>query len=192
MPATGLARVLPRYLPDDVWLVDAREAAPTFDARRAALRRWYRYAIWRDGVPEPGWQGRCLAFEAPLDVRGMRVAAAGLVGTLDAASLVGNWGRDARPGRSTRRTVYVADWLERSDQPLLTFEVCANAFLRQMVRTLVGSLIWVGQGRWTPEQFAAALASLDRRAAGPTAPAHGLTLTRIEYRSPDDANPENL
>jgi tRNA pseudouridine38-40 synthase len=64
---------------------------------------------------------------------------------------------------------------------LLVFEICADAFLRQMVRTIVGSLLWVGEGRWAPEQVAAALQATDRRAAGPTAPAHGLTLQRIDY-----------
>jgi tRNA pseudouridine38-40 synthase len=82
--------------------------------------------------------------------------------------------------RSTERTVFAADWLEVSPA-LLVFEICADAYLKQMVRTIVGSLLWVGRGRWTPDDFARALASQDRRAAGPNAPALGLTLYRIEY-----------
>jgi tRNA pseudouridine38-40 synthase len=81
---------------------------------------------------------------------------------------------------STVRTVFVADWLEVS-AALLLFEICADAFLKQMVRTIVGSLMWVGSGHWTTEQFATAVSSADRRAAGPNAPAVGLTLHRIEY-----------
>ena len=88
-----------------------------------------------------------------------------------------------RPRREkyfTERTVFAADWLQVS-AALLIFEICADAYLKQMVRTIVGSLIWVGTARWTPEQFAAALNSADRRAAGPNAPAEGLSLHRVEY-----------
>jgi len=81
---------------------------------------------------------------------------------------------------STTRTVFAADWLEVG-HALLSFEICADAFLKQMVRAIVGSLLWVGGGRWTPTDFATALAATDRRAAGPNAPAVGLTLHHIEY-----------
>ena len=81
---------------------------------------------------------------------------------------------------STIRTVYAADWLQVSPS-LLLFEICADAYLKQMVRTIVGSLLWVGTGRWTPEQFEDALHTSDRRAAGPNAPAAGLSLWRIDY-----------
>jgi len=83
-------------------------------------------------------------------------------------------------GQTTTRTVFAADWLD-VNAALLVFEICADAFLKQMVRTIVGSLVWVGTGRWTAEQFASAVASADRRAAGPNAPAVGLSLHRIDY-----------
>jgi tRNA pseudouridine38-40 synthase len=76
--------------------------------------------------------------------------------------------------------VFAADWREVT-RDLLVFEICADAFLKQMVRGIVGGLLWVGSGRWLPDDFAAALASGDRRAAGPNAPAVGLTLHRIDY-----------
>jgi tRNA pseudouridine38-40 synthase len=110
----------------------------------------------------------------------MRCASRLLLGRRNMAALLGGWGRDARPRRSTVRTVFAADWLEVAEGPLL-FEVCADAFLRQMVRAMVGSLVWVGEGRWTPNQLAATLLAADRRAAGPAAPAIGLTLWKIEY-----------
>jgi tRNA pseudouridine38-40 synthase len=99
-----------------------------------------------------------------------------LIGRHDFASLV------TRPAvrPSTERTVFAADWLEVSPS-LVLFEICADAYLKQMVRTIVGSLLWVGLGRWRPDQFAAALNAADRRAAGPNAPALGLTLHRIDY-----------
>ena len=106
----------------------------------------------------------------------MRDASRALLGRHDFASLV------TRPSRrtSTTRTVFAADWLEVSPS-LLIFEICADAFLKQMVRAIVGSLLWVGAGRWSPPDFAAALAATDRRAAGPNAPAVGLTLHHVEY-----------
>ena len=180
IPAEGLRRVLSVRLPDDVWILEAAEASAQFDARRCARRRWYRYAVCQGESPPTAWRGRCLIHAKPLDLAAMRYASRALLGRRDMAALVGGWGRDARPGRSTVRTVYAADWLEMTDE-LFLFEVCADAFLRQMVRTMVGSLLWVGQGRWTPSQFAAAIGMADRRAAGPTAPAVGLTLWKIEY-----------
>jgi tRNA pseudouridine38-40 synthase len=174
--ADGLRRVLERWLPDDVWIRDIADAPPHFDARRSAVRRWYRYAIWRTGAPSTAWQGRCLIDSQALDLTAMRRAAQALLGRHDFAAFAN------RPaaGQSTIRTVYAADWLQVS-QSLLIFEICADAYLKQMVRTIVGSLLWVGTGRWTAEQFENALNSEDRRAAGPNAPALGLSLHRVEY-----------
>ena len=106
----------------------------------------------------------------------MRSASRTLLGRHDFASLQT---RSSVPG-TTERTVFAADWLEISSA-LLVFEMCADAYLKQMVRVVVGSLVWVGRGRWSPDQFANAVQAGDRRAAGPTAPALGLSLHHIEY-----------
>jgi tRNA pseudouridine38-40 synthase len=172
----GLQRVLSTRLPDDVWVRSVEEAAPTFDARRSARRRWYRYALWRDGNPPIEWWGRSLLHSDPLNVSAMRSAARHLLGRQDFASVA--------TGRSTAgsavRTVFAADWLQISPS-LLMFEICADGFLKQMVRAIVGSLLWVGSGHWHPREFAEAISAADRRAAGPNAPALGLTLHHIEY-----------
>jgi tRNA pseudouridine38-40 synthase len=172
----GLLNVLRRWLPDDVWPVDAEDTTLEFNPRHSARRRWYRYALWRSGTPSVAWQGRCLVDAQRLDLGAIRKAARALLGRHDFGALI------TRPSvrGSTERTVFAADWLE-INQSLNVFEICADAFLKQMVRTIVGSLLWVGSGRWTPERFAFALSSADRRAAGPNAPAVGLTLHRIEY-----------
>lgn len=182
IPPAGLARALAPRLPDDMWVVGAAEAPAGFDARRSALRRWYRYTIWRSCAPPAAWQGRCLVHPGGLDLAAMRRAGQPLVGRQNFASLA----VQPPPGRSTVRTVLAADWLEFGTSPRLVFEICADAFLKQMVRTIVGSLLWVGSAHWTADQFAAALAATDRRAAGPTAPAIGLSLYRIDY--PESAN----
>jgi tRNA pseudouridine38-40 synthase len=105
----------------------------------------------------------------------MRQASNALIGRHDFASLAS----DPVAERSTRRTVFAADWLTHG--PLAIFEICADAFLTHMVRGIVGSLLRVGRGHWTPAHFTTALATADRRAGGPNAPAHGLTLSRIDY-----------
>jgi tRNA pseudouridine38-40 synthase len=178
--AVGLERALRSRLPDDVWLVDARVATAGFDARHSARRRWYRYAIWNDrrSTPPAAWQGRCLVVPHALDLPAMRRAARPLVGRLDVTALASQ--RSAQAGW-TLRTILAADWLHSPDSPLAIFEVCADAFVRGMVRSLVGSLMWVGRGRWTPEQLWSALSTRNRQAAGPAAPAHGLTLHRVDY-----------
>jgi tRNA pseudouridine38-40 synthase len=176
MPATGLQRVLPHHLPDDVWVDSVADVSAGFDARRSARRRWYRYAIWRHAVPAPRWRERAHVVTESLDVSAMRTASRALLGTQDFTSLA----TAGAVGASTTRTVFAADWLDVS-RSLLVFEICADAFLKHMVRAIVGSLLWVGAGRWPPSHFAQALADKDRRAAGPNAPALGLTLDHIEY-----------
>jgi tRNA pseudouridine38-40 synthase len=172
----GVRQVLSHHLPDDVWVDDVAEAPSSFDARRSARRRWYRYAIWRHATPARQWRDRALVIRDPLDVSSMRAGARHLLGTHDFVTVV----TSPSVRTSTSRNVFAADWLEVS-QDLLLFEIGADAFLKQMVRTIVGSLLWVGSGRWSSTDFAQALAAKDRRAAGPNAPAVGLTLHHIEY-----------
>jgi len=127
IPVAGLLRVLPQWLPSDIWPIDASDVAMTFDARRSALRRWYQYAVWQGGAPPSTWQGRALAVPELLDLPAMRRAAQALLGRHDFGALVTD-----PPEGSTTRTVFAADWLGRG--PLATFEICADAFLKQMVR----------------------------------------------------------
>jgi tRNA pseudouridine38-40 synthase len=175
MPSSSLVQVLPRWLPHDIWPIEASDARASFDARRAARRRWYRYALWRGEVPTSNWHGRSLVVTDDLDVRAMRNAARSLLGKRD----FGGFATQPPSGGSTKRTVFAADWLEYG--PLLQFEIAADAFLKHMVRGIVGGLMWVGRGHWTIDQFTQAIETADRRDAGPNAPPIGLTLFRIEY-----------
>jgi tRNA pseudouridine38-40 synthase len=173
--AQSMSEVLGHELPEDIWVLDADEVAPSFDARRDAQRRWYRYAIWQGGVPPITWHGRCVSQGSELELPAMRRASRALLGKRDFAALAAR----PLPRGSTVRTVFAADWLQSG--PLLQFEICADAFLQQMVRTIVGGLLLVGRGRWPAERFATSLETTDRRASGPVAPAQGLTLARIDY-----------
>jgi tRNA pseudouridine38-40 synthase len=174
LPTTRLALTLAPLLAADMWIVDAADAPTTFDARRSVRRRWYRYNVWRGDAPAAAWQGRCLAHPRPLDVASMRQAGQQLLGKHDFRGLA-----SPLPNSRTVRTIFAADWLELGQ--LLTFEICAGAFLTHMVRGIVGGLLLVGRGHWSVEHFSEALATTDRRDAGPNAPPIGLTLARIEY-----------
>ena len=189
----ALQRAWNRHLPPTVvvWRV---EAAPEgFHPRHSAISRTYRYTVQCGGAA-----GRSAAtsrwpltdryswFEArPLDVAAMNAVSATLVGTHDFAT----FGQPPQ-GENTVRTVEAATWtwVNESPSPLhqfagtkLVFTITANAFLRQMVRSLVGSLLAVGRGDWTQERFAAAWTARSRsRSAPPIAP-QGLVLEKVTY-----------
>ena len=111
----------------------------------------------------------------PLDLPAMRESAAALVGTHDFAAFQ-SAGSDVV---STERTITRSELVERSG--LLAYEVSGNGFLRHMVRAVVGTLVEVGRGRRPPGEMQALVAGRSRSDAGPTAPAHGLTLVKVEY-----------
>lgn len=191
LAAPDLLRATNARLPRDVHVDAAAEMPPTFDARRSALRRHYRYLIWSSPRSNLWWRRWAWHLTDRPDPRAMQAAADLLVGTHDFASFVGH--RSQEPtGRTTVRAVERAAWWREGE--LLGFEITASAFVRHMVRGIVGTLIEVGRGRLEPAQFGAILEAADRRRAGPNAPPHGLILTGVdypdEYRTPSDSSTE--
>ena len=181
LPAPDLARAANARLPDDVHVHGAAEMPPAFDARRSALRRHYSYLIWSHTRPNLWLRRWSWHLTDRPDVAAMQAAANRLVGTHDFASFLGH--RSQEPSaRTTVRAVERATWWIDGD--LIGFEITANAFLRHMVRGIVGTLIEVGRGRLEPAQFGSILEAADRRQAGANAPPHGLMLTGVDY--PDE------
>ena len=173
-----LQRAVNAHLPDDVQVYGAADAPPELDARRSALRRHYRYLIWSHRLPSLWWRRWTWHLTDRPDLGAMQAAAHLLVGTHDFASFLGH--RSQEPaGRTTIRAVERAAWWH--DGSLIGFEITANAFLRHMVRGIVGTLIEVGRGKLDPAQFGTILEAGDRRQAGPNAPPHGLILTGVDY-----------
>jgi tRNA pseudouridine38-40 synthase len=173
-----LLRAVNAHLPDDVLVHGAAGVPPDLDARRSALRRHYRYLIWSQRLPSLFWRRWAWHLTDRPDVAAMQAAADHLVGTHDFASFLGH--RSQEPaGRTTVRTVERAGWWQDGD--LIGFEITANAFLRHMVRGIVGTLIEVGRGKLDPAQLETILEAGDRRQAGPNAPPHGLILTGVDY-----------
>ncbi|GIV87801.1 MAG: tRNA pseudouridine synthase A [Chloroflexus sp.] len=172
-------RGLNAHLPTDVTVQNVGEAVRDFHARYSAIEREYRYLIDCAPAPLPQLRHQALHYAGTLDVTAMATALKLLEGTHDFAAFT-----TATPSqRSTVRTMYWARIVERVwfDRRLLAIELAANAFLQHMVRMIVGTLLLVGRGRMTVDQFGEVLAGRDRRLAGPTAPAHGLTLTAVRY-----------
>jgi tRNA pseudouridine38-40 synthase len=180
LPADAISRALNSRLPDDILAGPSQDTEPWFDARRCARRRHYRYSIWNADRPNLRWRRYSLHLPGRLDQAAMRQAAAILLGRHDFSSFIGHAAQESKP-RSPLRTVERADCVRQGD--LLHFDSTADAFARHMVRNLVGTLLLVGRGKLTVDQFQDVMAARDRRAAGPTAPPHGLTLTGIDYDS---------
>ena len=172
--ARRLLRALNGTLPNDVAVRAVAQAPNGFDARTDARSRAYEYRVL-PGPPSPLRRTGVLNLSWRLDVPTMRAAAAAVVGQHDFRAFT--------PTKTKHqffdRTVLVCDWAERDDELVLTIE--ANAFLRHMVRILVGSMLLVGRGHWEVRQFTHLLGGAKRSAAGPTAPAHALTLVAVRY-----------
>lgn len=162
-------------LPRDVRVVGACVAPDGFDARRSARLKRYGYLVSRAGVGSPFLDRYAWRVPGPLDVAAMRRALGTCRGQRDFSAFQAAAGR----GRSPVCTVYSARLVQR--RPLLGLVVSADAFVHHMVRNLVGTLLEVGRGRRPPEWMAEVLAGRDRRLAGPTAPARGLFLVRVQY-----------
>jgi tRNA pseudouridine38-40 synthase len=175
MAVEVVARALNARLPRDVRVVACAEADAEFDARRAAVGKRYGYLLDTGPVPFPFLLRYAWHVPIPLDVPRMRRALAPLRGRHDFSALCAAAGRHHEP-TCVIRALHV---IRRRDR--IAVLVAADRFLHHMVRNIVGSVVEVGRGARPPEWLADVLASRDRRRAGPTAPAHGLTLIRVVY-----------
>jgi tRNA pseudouridine38-40 synthase len=168
-----LYRALNAVLPADVRVFSLEEAPPGFHARRSARSKLYRYRIVHAPQANPLDRRYVLHWPYPLKLGAMREAARLFVRTADFTAFSSN--RDRTPVRTVTRSE-----LRRSgDEIVYTIE--AQGFLRYMVRAIVGTLLEVGRGRIRPADIEGIFANRDRSLAGPTAPARGLTLVRVDY-----------
>jgi tRNA pseudouridine38-40 synthase len=169
----------------------AEWAAPDFDARFSALWRQYRYDVWNAPVPNPLLTRRVWWVATPLAMWALRAGGEALVGEHDFSSFCRRpkvAAGESEP--SMTRIVHHARWSdvsEAGDGSHLRFEIRANAFCHQMVRSIVGTLVDVGLGKRPPGEMLAILRACDRAAAGPVAPPTGLTLWEVGYPEPRDS-----
>lgn len=164
-----------RYLPDDIAVLEVKEASERFHARYKAVGKVYRYTCF-DGPVKPVFDRKYYtALSQELDIEKMQQAARYLEGQHDYKSFCGN----SRMKKSTVRIVDGITICRRKGYVYLTFH--GTGFLQNMVRIMVGTLLEVGMGRLNPDQVKDILEAKDRKQAGPTAPAKGLCLIKVEY-----------
>ncbi len=173
--AAEVMAYLNQYLPEDIAVVDVREADERFHARLTAVGKVYRYDIRLGSTPNVFRRKYQYRVEQPLDVAAMKKAAEYLTGTHDYRAFCSN----KRYKKSTVRTVTAIEIAVNGADMSITFR--GDGFLYNMVRILTGTLLEVGLGERKEEDMPAILESLDRTRAGKTAPAQGLTLVQVEY-----------
>jgi tRNA pseudouridine38-40 synthase len=199
IPLHGIRRGLNSLLPRSIAVAEAREVADDFHPRFSATGKHYRYLLFTRTDRSPRWRNRAWHHPGALDLAAMRQAAAALLGEHDFAAF-------RAAGCTAKRTMRRIDDIaiaapgaggeidggdgsdsveaNRGSQDsslVVAIDVRGNAFLRNMVRILVGTLVEVGEGRRPVAQVAEILASRDRTRAGMTAPAHGLELMSVRY-----------
>ena len=168
-------KALNAMLPPDVRVKGAWEMPQAFHATLDAKGKLYRYVIDNDPIGDPFRRRYSYHVYQPLDVAAMQRAAEPLRGRHDFHSFETHW-----PNRtsSVRTITHIA--VDRMNS-FVRIDVEADGFLYNMVRSIAGTLVLVGTGRWPESRVAAVLAAEDRRAAGPTAPPQGLFLVRVSY-----------
>ncbi len=175
IPPEKIAYALNQRLPQDIVIQDSREVPPDFHPRRCESRKTYEYKILNRRFPSPLARRDTYFCYRKINLEHMQQAAQYLVGEHDFKSFCSIHTQ----AETTIRTIYELTVAKEKD--LITIHVCGNGFLYNMVRILAGTLVQVGIGEKKPEDMPFILAACDRAAAGPTAPAHGLTMVGIAF-----------
>ena len=162
-------------LPDEISVIAAETAPDGFSARHDAVSRSYLYRVLARPSPSPFEAGRALWWPYPVDLEALEACAAALAGTHDFTAFTPTVTYHQR----FERDVLAASW--RRDGDVLEFRIEADAFMRQMNRVLVGTMLEVAGGRRTAASFGRLLQGRPREEAGATAPPHGLYLTGVKY-----------
>jgi tRNA pseudouridine38-40 synthase len=170
-----LTRRLNGLAPDDVAVTAATVVADGFNARHDAKSRSYRYRLLARSAPSPFEQGKALWWPHKIDHDALRACAAALTSTHDFTAFTPTQTDHVRFDRD----IHAASWAKEGD--ILNFRITADAFMRNMVRVLVGTQLEVASGRRTIENFTQLLDGAPRTAAGDTAPPHGLYLDSVSY-----------
>lgn len=170
-----LQRALNGLLPSDIAIKQVEEVAQTFSARFDARSRTYRYQIWNHQWRSAIWERYSWYVSFPLNTEAMCQAAALLIGEHNFSSFQGADWIEHNPQRTILRSEV------RHEGEFLVYEVEGRSFLRHMVRNIVGTLVGVGRGAISVEDFAAILAARDRTRAGVNAPPQGLFLVKVSY-----------
>ena len=176
MPIARVALALNAFLPEDIRILSATRCQQAFHARFDASEKQYRYFVWNHTAMNPLLRHTAWQVPQALNFDLMKAAAQLFIGKHDFKSFAATRNYQME---STVRTLTRCD-IKRSGK-LLTFIIEADGFLYKMCRGIVGTLVQTGRGRFTLKELKLMLAARDRRAAGMTAPAHGLVLWKVFY-----------
>lgn len=176
MPADKISFALNQRLPADIVVQDSCEVPSDWHPRYQVSRKTYEYRILNRTFRMPNRRLDTYFYHHKLDVDKMKQAASYLVGEHDFKSFCAVGAQV----KTTTRTIYSCE-VEKDGNDIITIRVTGNGFLYNMVRIIAGTLIRVGGGEMAPDEIPQILRKKDRTAAGPTAPAHGLTMMGIEY-----------
>ncbi|MBK9164402.1 MAG: tRNA pseudouridine(38-40) synthase TruA [Acidobacteria bacterium] len=165
----------------DIRIMNVENAPDDFHARFSAKEKTYVYRIVNAPIMSPFWRRYALHESQPLNIAAMQAAARVLIGEHDWTAF------SAAQSDSDNRVRNVIDcgfdtfWDKRAGAMIIEFHISANGFLRYMVRSIVGTLLEVGLGTRDSDTIQTALVSGERKLAGKTAPAHGLSLLKVDY-----------
>lgn len=175
VPPEKYAAALNPLLPADVKILESAAAEEGFHARFSAKRKTYEYRLYVSETALPLKERYATRVPAPLDVKKMREACAYLLGKHDFKCFLAS----NSSVKDTVREIYSADMGENGND--ISFTVCGNGFLYNMVRIIVGTLVKIGEGKIPPEAMKDIIDGKNRGFAGKTMPAKGLTLKNAEY-----------
>lgn len=175
IPVDRICMASLRYLPEDIVVVKAEEVPLSFNARRSAIGKIYRYRLLNSFLPNPLEKNYSWHYHKDLDVEKMNEAMKKIVGTYDFSSFRAAGGAPMSP----IRTIFSAECKKKDE--IIEFEFFGSGFLYHMVRNLVGTIVDVGRNRFSLDDFQEILEAKDRKRAGRTAPAQGLYLISVKY-----------
>ena len=175
IPVERLPFAINTHTPEDIVVREALEVAEDFNAILSCQKKEYTYRIYNSRIKNPFYVNRAYFYPKHLDEEVMDRAARAFEGTHDFAAV-------RSVGTETRTTVRTVHWCRAErDGPLISIAVCADGFLYNMVRAIVGTMVYASYGKIEPEAIPALLATRDRRLTGPTMPPQGLYLNRVWY-----------
>ena len=186
VPVDRMPLAVNSRLPDDIAVVDAVEVPDDFNAIGSCVKKEYVYKILNSRIPDPFLADRVCFYPQRLDISLMQAAARAFEGTHDFKAV-------RSEGTQTKTTVRTVYWCRaEKDGDLITVSICANGFLYNMCRAMVGTMVYASYGKLIPEEIPALLEKRDRRLTGPTMPPHGLYLNRVWYDGAAGAMMEKL
>ena len=186
VPVDRMPLALNSRRPDDIAVVDAVEVPDDFNAIGSCVKKEYVYKILNSRIPDPFLADRVCFYPQRLDISLMQAAARAFEGTHDFKAV-------RSEGTQTKTTVRTVYWCRaEKDGDLITVSICANGFLYNMCRAMVGTMVYASYGKLIPEEIPALLEKRDRRLTGPTMPPQGLYLNRVWYDGAAGAMMEKL